>query len=266
MKAHLASVWKSVVAVATFVAGASLASAQASLPLVEHFNYPTGNLVGNTIAGGTWQRTGTNTSSTVQVLSGSLAYSGLPASQGNKVQLLNGSGYEDPGIDVASTTQTVYASFILNVVNPGTVTTGDYIFNFSSAGTGSSDYRTRVYVQLGTTSGNFKLGLRHGSSDTIQQSNDLPVGTPVFVVVAYNFAPGDDSSSMWINPVLGQTSPPSADLTATASQDLAAVGRVNLRQGGSSTSQVIELDELRVSTSWTDVTPTNAGVDDWTLY
>lgn len=269
MNGHLASFWKTSLAVVSFVAAASIVSAQASLPLVEHFNYPTGNLSGNTINGGTWQPTGANLSNPVQVTAGSLSYAGLPASQGNKVNLLNGSNYEDPGIDIQGVNSgSVYASFILNVVNPGSVATGDYFFAFLSAGTGSNDYRTRVSVQPGSASGKFKLGLRHGSSDTIQQSSDLDVGTPVLVVVAYNFNPGsgDDTSSMWINPTLGQASPPTADFSATAAQDLTTLGRVLLRQGSSSTSIVLDLDELRVSTAWTDVTPSNAGINDWSLY
>jgi hypothetical protein len=255
--------------VAAILSLASLASAQASLPLVERFNYQAGNLTGNTINGGTWTKTGSNAATPVQVTTGSLSYSGLPASVGNKVVLLNGSGYEDPGLDITPTTSTVYASFILNVVNPGN-TTGDYFFNFSSAGSGSTNYKARVSVRQGSAAGTYNIGLKGDSGTTSSQawSSDITVGSPIFVVVAYQFNPGtnDDMTYVWLNPPLGQASPVSADLSSVVGTDLAAVGRVNVRQGSASTSMNLELDELRVSTSWQDVTPKNASVGDWSLY
>lgn len=251
----------------TVMAITSLASAQATLPLYEPFAYPAGNLTGNSINGGTWTQTGSNTVSPIQVSAGSLTYTGLPASAGGKVTLLNATNFEDSGLDITGQNSgSVYASFILDVVNPGN-TTGDYIFHFSSAGTGSSDYRTRVFVRQGSGGATFfNVGLRHGSSDALAWSGDLSVGTPIFVVVAYNFNSGDDSSSLWVNPTLGQASPPAPDLTATAAQDLTTLGRVGLRQGSAATTMNVQVDELRVSTSWTDVTPSTSGVQDWTMY
>jgi len=256
--------------VAAVLSLASLASAQASLPLVERFNYPTGNLTGNTINGGTWTQTGSNAATPVQVTTGSLSYSGLPASVGNKVVLLNATNYEDPGLDITPTTSTVYASFILNVVNPGN-TTGDYFFNFSSAGTNATDYKARVHVRQGSSAGTYNIGLRgdSGAASPYIWSSNITVGSPIFVVVAYQFNPGtnDDMTYVWLNPPLGQASPVSADLSSVVGTDIAAaLGRVNLRQGSASTSMNLELDELRVSTSWQDVTPSNASVGDWSLY
>jgi len=256
--------------VAAVLSLASLASAQASLPLVERFNYPAGNLTGNTINGGMWTQTGSNAATPVQVTTGSLSYSGLPASVGNKVVLLNATNYEDPGLDITPTTSTVYASFILNVVNPGN-TTGDYFFNFSSAGTNATDYKARVHVRQGSSAGTYNIGLRgdSGAASPYIWSSNITVGSPIFVVVAYQFNPGtnDDMTYVWLNPPLGQASPVSADLSSVVGTDIAAaLGRVNLRQGSASTSMNLELDELRVSTSWQDVTPSNASVGDWSLY
>jgi hypothetical protein len=272
MKHRIAKLWKATVAVGGFVALASLASAQATVPLYEPFNYPAGDpLVGKTINGGTWTQTGANASSPVTIQASSLTYAGLPASQGGSIQLINGSGAQDPGLDI--TTQTagsVYASFILNVTNAGSVASGDYIFQFSSAGTGATDYHARLFVQPGSTADNFKLGLRFYSSDTILTSEDYPVNTPVLVVVAYNInaSTADDTASLWVNPTLGQTSAPTAiGTTAAGVADLAnGVARVNFRQGTASTAQVVLVDELRVSTSWADVTPSASGVNDWTMY
>ncbi|MCX7625664.1 MAG: hypothetical protein N2Z21_05570 [Candidatus Sumerlaeaceae bacterium] len=268
MTSPISTIVRTGILVAGFAAIASMASAQAALPLYEPFSYPAGNLTGNSIAGGTWTQTGSNSSQQVQVSAGSLAYAGLPTPQGGKVTLLNGSGYEDPGLDItAQTAGTGYASFILEVVNAGNVAAGDYFFNFSSAGTGSTNYRTRVFVRPGSVAGQYNLGVGFSGAPTTW-SGDLPVGTSVFLVAAYTFnASGDDVSSLWINPALGQASPPTADLTATATgADLTSLGRVNLRQGSTSTAQQFMLDELRVATSWAQVTPSASGVQDWSLY
>jgi len=233
------------------VALTSLATAQASLPLVEHFAYPDGNLVGNTINGGTWVQQGSNTASPVQVSAGTLSYGSLPNPSGGKVTLGNGSNFEDPALDIQSQSSgSVYASFILNVVNPGN-TTGDYFYSFVSSG---SAFLGRVYVRQGSSASNFQLGVGFSGAPT-SWSGDLPVGTPVFVVVSYDFVAGsnNDTARLWINPQLGLTNPPTADFTAPAGTDATAISRILLRQGSGNTALNLQLDELRVSTGWNDV-------------
>lgn len=269
MKNSVVSKFTAAATVAGLMAVAALASAQATLPLYEPFNYAAGNLVNGTngVNGGTWTQTGSNTAAPVQVVSSSLAYPQLPAGQGGKVVLGNGTSYQDVGLDVTTqTTGQVYASFILNVLNPGN-TTGDYFFHFSSPGTSATDFRARVFVrQSATSSSLFNVGLRFTGTDTIQWSTDYPVGTPIFVVASYHFTGGDDMAHVWVNPATG-SSEPASDLTATATgADLTNLGRVGLRQGSGNTSLQLEVDELRVSSSWADVTPSNANVRDWTLY
>lgn len=169
--------------------------------------------------------------------------------------LLNGSNYEDPGLDISTVNSgTVYASFLLNVVNPGN-TTGDYIAHFSPTG-GSGTHHGRLYVRQGSSASYFQLGIGHGTTPTTWTA-DYPVGTPVLVVIGYTFVAGsnNDISSLWINPQLKQSTPPPPDYTSTYnSTDYTSLGRICLRQGSGSTSLQVQLDELRVSTSWGDVT------------
>jgi len=234
--------------------------AQPSLPYTETFDYSVGALIPND----GWTQTGVNTGGTVQVTSGSLSYTDLPTPTGNKVALLNGSGFEDPGFDITpvgnqTDPSSVYVSFILNVINPGVVA-GEYIQHVCSAGQSSIDFRSRVFVRLGSGGASFfNIGLRQGSADIIQwDTTEHPVSTPVFIAVAYDFVPDtvNDVSRLWVNPALGESSPPAPLLTATATgPDLAAVGRINLRQPSPSTDLSVEVDEMRIGTSWTDVTP-----------
>jgi len=239
---------------------ASVIFAQPSLPYTEVFDYSVGDLIPR----GGWTQTGVNTIGFVQVTSGSLSYTGLPTPIGNKVALLNGTSYEDPGFDIVpvgnqTDPSSVYVSFILNVINPGVVA-GEYIQHVCTAGQSSIDFRSRVFVRLGSGGASFfNIGLRQGSADTIQwDSTEHPVNTPLFIVVSYDFVPGagNDVSRLWVNPALGMSSPPAPLLTATATgADLAAVGRINLRQPSGSAGLSDEVDEMRIGTSWTYVTP-----------
>lgn len=245
--------------------------AQAPLPAYEGFNYAAGNLSGN--AG--WAATGGNTANPVQVVDTSLTYTNLPDSVGRKVLVLNGSSYEDPGFDITPTgsqleASSVYCSLIVNVVNPGTAEVG-YFFNVSTAGTSSSDYHSKVFVKQGAGGASFfNMGLRHQANDTILfETTERAVATPIFIVVSYDFVTGatNDTSRLWINPTLGATTPPTADLTATAiGTDLAAAGRINLRQPSDNSGMSLEVDEIRAGTTWASVTPAKSGVDDWTVF
>lgn len=232
--------------------------AQASLPLYEPFDYPAGNLFGNVLDGTAWTRTGSHTVAPIQIAGGSLNYAGLPASGGSKAVLVNGNNYEDLGLDVAGQSSgTVFASFILNVTYPGNGANGDAIFHFSSAGTGATDYRSLLYVKYGSTMSKFRLGIQASPLSTpVYTAAEYDVGTPVFVAVGYEFVAGsgNDKSSVWVNPPLKQSTPPTPSLQQTVTQELTTLGRVCLRQGQSSSSLNVEFDELRVSASWADVT------------
>lgn len=256
--------WLAAIATASAVAGA-----QPSLPFYEPFDYASGNLVGNTRAGGTWTRTGSNSLAPIQVTSGSLSFSGLPASLGGKVVLGNGTNYEDAGFDVAGIVSgTVYASFVLRVVNAGN-TTGDYIFHFSSSGIGALDFRARVMVRRASTTSKYQVGLVNLSAGTpVWASVENDIGAEVLIVVAYSFGPSanDDMTYLWVNPPLGSATPPAEDALTPVLQDLGTLGRVGWRQGSGNSSLVVEVDELRVATSWSEVTPATSGVAGWELY
>ncbi len=248
---------RSILAAASFVAVAAWANAQATLPLYEPFDYSDGNLVGNSINGGTWTQTGTNTASPVQVSAGSLTYPGLPSSLGGKVTLINASSAEDPGLNITNQTAgTLYVSFILNVTNPGN-TTGDYFFHFAPQ-SGSSNFRCSVFIRQGSSSSKYQLGLHKLSqvASAVWTATEYDVGTPVLITVAYVFSPDtdDDICYLWVNPPLKQPSPPTPTLTMASGTDSTGLGRVCLRQGSGNVNLNLQLDELRVSNSWGDVT------------
>jgi len=243
--------------------------AQAPLPLYEPFDFPTGNLVGRMTGGTAWTRTGSNSAAPIQITTDSLTCCGLPARAGGKVRLLNGSNYEDAGLDIAGQSSgAVYASFILNVVNAGN-TTGDFFFYFSSAGAGAQDFHPRVLVCQGSSAAKFVLGLRNSTSDTpVWTSGEYDVGTPVLVAVGYIFHPdlGDDLTCLWVNPPLEGAAPPEVpDVQSAVLEDLTTLGRVGLRQGSGDTNLNVQVDELRVSTSWSDVALLPVTLSSWAV-
>ncbi|MEI7634203.1 MAG: hypothetical protein WCK47_07980 [bacterium] len=250
-----------------------MASAQLPLPLYEPFNYDAST---NLTTHDGWTITGANTLSPVQVIANSLAYAGLPTPVGNKVAVLNGTSFEDPGVDVGPASgenTSVFVSFLVNVVNPGN-TTGEYFLHVCSAGQTSTDFHSRAFIrQSSVTTGAFNFGIRQHNNDVIQfETADRAAATTFFVVVSYDFVAGttNDTSRMWVNPALGQTTPPAPDLTASAvgstDTDLTAVGRLNLRQPSADTALSIEVDEIRMDTTWANVTPAGSAVQDWSVY
>jgi hypothetical protein len=103
-----------------------------------------------------------------------------------------------------------------------------------------------------------------------------PTGTPVkysintqiFVVGCYEiigtYSAGvpNDKSSMWVNPsssTFENTLPPTAnvtrDLTGTVINDIDVVNRFYIRQDAVSNTPSIDIDEIRIGSTWASVTP-----------
>jgi hypothetical protein len=223
---------------------------QATLPHLEPMNY--------TAAAALQTQTGwtaVNSGDDIVVASGSLSYSGLPASTGNKVT------YAGTGIDAAKlftqqTSGTVYASFIINVAALGSLNaTGGYTLALNE-GTGTN-YGATVWLRADGTGFDIGVNPRTTAANTQWSTGTQTVGTPLFVVISYQMVSGtlNDVVKMWINPALGG-SEPTATLSATNGlTDLANVNRFFIRQDAAASTPSVELDEVRIATSWASVTP-----------
>lgn len=265
------SIFKSAMAAAV-VGAATLAPAQA-LPLYESFSYSDG--VTTVVSGGNWTaHSGAafpfETTSSLSDSGASLSYPNLPTPLGSRVVGSWGGGSrEDIGRNFTAPTvpNTLYVSALVKVT--AVTGTGEYFLHFMEANTGN--FRGRVFARPSSNSGFFNLGLRHGSGDPIQWiGTDYPLNQTVLVVLALNLVSGanNDTSSLWVNPALGLPTPPAplANASENSTADLANANRVALRLGNMGTGTV-EVDEIRVSTAWTDVTPTTqAGVTDWAMF
>jgi hypothetical protein len=201
-----------------------------------------------------------NTGDSILVDAGSLSYTGLAASTGNKVKF-DGSGTDYYTNFTSQTTGSIYRSFILNVSSLGTLsTTGGYFNGLIQSGS-TSLFGATVWTRLSTTAGRYNVGVStRSNSAATWLANDLVPGTPCFIVVAYdiNAGTGDDVARIWLNTAAIGGSEPAADGTSVPGTDLSSAARVFLRQDNPTNTPFIEFDELRIGTIWAQVTPSGA--------
>ena len=207
-----------------------------------------------------------NSSSQLVVANDNLTYAGLlsPTSAGYLANILGtGGGSSYRAFNAAPVTSgAVYYSFLIRAVGvPGA---GSYLTgllpNGATSPGGSSD---PLAVYFSASGSGYKLGIRKNGSTTITAAAVLTTNVTQFVVAKYvfNAGTGDDTVSLFINPVPGATEPVTPDAAQTGGTDAANVQNVYLKS--SSGYGVWNFDTLRVGTTWADVTPadnaTNSG-------
>ena len=227
----------------------------------DSFNYSPGSNLGGQ---GGWFNA--NSGDQITVATGNLGVSGLTTSSGNRVSF-GGSGL-DPYLPFTPTSSSVFYSFAFQIADLGSLnTTGGYI-----AGLDSSAFASTLWVRKNGSGFDIGIG-RTSAAASVSWSLGYALNDIVFVVGSYqvNAGTANDLSSLWINPSassFGAGVAPAATLTATTSgSDLANVSRIFLRQdSATATPNTLYLDELRVGTSWADVTPISSAVPEPSTY
>jgi hypothetical protein len=169
----------------------------------------------------------------------------------------------------------VYYSLMVKVTDlAGASTSGVFVAGFSnSAATATSSISqagTRLQIRANPTDpGKFNLGIRNDNfgadrnSPIVWDTTDFAPGPDsgvVFVVAAYAFNSAtntDDVASLWINPdpaTFGAPGPPPPTVTSTGA-DISQLQMQSffLRQNDGAPQTMI-VDELRIGTTWGDVT------------
>ena len=202
----------------------------------------------------TW--TTLNTGDNLAITSGSLSYAGLPSSTGQKVSF-DGAGIDASKQFIQQLSGTVYYSFILNITNVTAQTGSSYISGFIEGS--SSTFGATVWTRADGAGYDIGLNPRTTVANTVWSSGTTPLNTPILVVISYEIVAGltNDIVKLWVNPTPGATEAASTvTLSATnALTDLANLNRILIRQGSTTDTPFVEMDELRIGTTWNSVTP-----------
>jgi hypothetical protein len=246
---------------------------QKTLPVYDGINYTVGTLVYDNT---NWWCLNITPTNDATVTSGSISYSGLLESTANKITI-GGTGDEfviwfgDQAINTK-----VYYSFIFQVTDLTGISSASptHFAGFSNAPNTSSAWGCSIIIQK-DASDPTKFNLAHGTRSSIPVWNMVggnPVqystNTPILIVACYEiigtYVPGtpNDKSSMWINPsssTFENTLPPTAtingDLTGSGINDINPVNRFYLSQDAVTTTPSIDIDEIRIGSTWASVTP-----------
>ena len=223
--------------------------------LVEPFNYSpsAGSLSSQTSSAWTDLNSGDN----ILVTSNSLAYSGLASSTGNKI-LFDGTGMDAARLFTQQTSGTIYYSFLLNISSLGSLNAaGSYFTGFNESV--STTFGATIWVRRDTGGVGYNLGVnpRTTAANTSWSTAVYSVNTTLMVVISYQIVAGvtNDAVKIWINPTPGSAEPTATSSATNSLTDLANINRIILRQDGNTTTPFIQMDEIRVGTTWESVTP-----------
>ncbi|WP_179333670.1 T9SS type A sorting domain-containing protein [Winogradskyella costae] len=219
-----------------------------TLPLYEGFDYTVGNDLGTEA---NWNNF-SGTANPIDVVSGSLSYTGLVASTGESV-FLEGGAIDSELTFTPVTSGDVFASFIINVSDLSNITDttdGGYVVIL-----GEFDARLWIHPDTDPVGTTYDIALTNSSSGENFSTTKYNVGDDVLIVMSYNIETG--AINGWINPAgtdLGGSAP-AATLTDTDASPSSMIDTFALRQDSTGETPAMIFDELRIGTSWADVTP-----------
>ncbi len=249
----------------------------AALPLYEPFADSTasggtsysmpGNVIGQSDAQGqSWTAAGPTPIVTQPTITNvNLSYTGLAPSTGGGA-LFGGNGTSARfNLGTTITSGTVYYSFLFNVVDATAMSSsGVFWFGFNNASGTQTTTPTTVGTRVITKANGsgFQIGLDKSSGSTPSFVFDPTVynlNSTILIVGSYTFNTGttlDDVSQLWLNPTSLGGADPGGALSSVAGTDLGAIASVVLFERNAAEPKAADFDELRVGTSFADVTPT----------
>jgi hypothetical protein len=228
-------------------------SVHATLLFEDGLNYSTGNLgPSDTSPAGTSGNAWAGGNGNISVTSGNLTYNGLQDLGGNDLQVTWGvSAGSVINTYTAQTSGNIYYSFLLNCTTaPSTAT---YLTSLNP-GTGSPNGGTdALQVNVAANAGGFQIGLRTPGKSATLASTVLSLNTTYLVVAEYSFA-GTGTATLYLNPTAGGSQPVTADVTLAGNSTVTSIADLGFKAQSAPTGTFV-LDDLRVGTTWADVTP-----------
>lgn len=240
-------------------------NAGAKLLFYDDFDYPAGAKLGDSSSLGIWE----NDKTQFTISSGSLEYTGLEASSGNRVNVQAGS----PSLDSVRTVDgawpgqssgTLYISFLLRLESSVEISqTGEGTSLLTLAHTSNKSPLLGINLR---NDGPVRLGvLKYPSDDKSISSSvfftnspgaDLSAnGATTYLVVAkYEWREGtaNDVVTLWVNPPTlgGAEAIDNKVFVNTGADGTKSAGRLILSRGPH-----VNIDQLRIGQTWADVTP-----------
>jgi MYXO-CTERM domain-containing protein len=239
-------------ALAAVVIVVSPRAAQAALIAYDGFDYAEGQLRTN----GGW--VGSNTSTPrPTVVAGSLSYPDLPPSVGNSVQLTNANGTADRlSTGTVTSGNKLYYSLIVKTGTGGNAG-GAFFAGFDTAASGTTFTPAgALYTRIDPVDNTKQnIGIRAGAASDIAWSGPFTPGDTLFAVGGYTVG-GGATLDLFNSPAAIPVSEPGTHTAATIGTDPAVTSVVAfyLRQNTGEPS-TIQVDELRIGTTWADVAP-----------
>lgn len=232
--------WLAVVGVSCLL----LQSASASILFSDAFNYTPATGLGGKINPGNsiaWSSAAT----TLSISNVNLTYTGLADLGGNGLSLTNGSATSSINTFANQTSGQIFYSFLLDVIAPDS---GNQYFTAMNPGTtapGGSADAIDCYLYS-----NGNIGLRTAGKSTVT-TGPLSLNTTYFVVEEYDFSAS--TAYLYLNPTPGGSMP--ANTLSLSGSTATAIDNVGFKAQASATTGSYLVDNLRIGTTWADVTP-----------
>ena len=247
------------------VLNASVVNAQV---LYEGFDYTLpGYIGGNGNAGSSSNNWTTHSitsgqTTTIDLYSGNLSYTGMHAPAGNKVLIFGNANATSRDINRAITTSSsvIYFSALINVVDNSQLTVnGDYFMHIGqTSGTAVTIFGGRLGAKLVNSGANYRFMIQNtsGGSPTFTEfAQDLNFGTTYLVVVKYDRSTSPTVATLWVNPpTIGGSEPASGYVTNNSGTGtFSAFASICLRNN--QYTPKAEIDEIYVGETYASVTP-----------
>ncbi len=230
-----------------------LAPAQTPV-LVEDFNYPQGAL----LTDNGWAAHSAGGTNAITAVSPGLTLTGYPGSGVGNTANMTTSGEDDNRTFAIQSSGSVYAAFMVRVSEAAVDPIGGYFFHLGPDPIGTT-FRGRVFIKK-DASNNIAFGISKAATadpNVAFTGFTFSLNTTYLVIVKYTIVDGasNDTVDLFVSPTVPATEPaPTVSALDNLTQSDISPGSVALRQGTASTHPTVQVDGIRVGTSWASVT------------